>query len=117
MKKQNAFAAVVIVAVAVATVLFSSAFKSEPQPSGYEYATIIQTGYAWISVTTVRDGYSEQKTELSKQESNTLNTRPLLNKIMEFEKDGWELMDIKHTAGAGASVVYIHVADLRKPIR
>lgn len=34
------------------------------------------------------------------------------DKIIEFEKQGWELVEITHTTG----VTQIHLADLRRPI-
>ncbi len=116
MKKQNTVLAVVIVAVAAIVVLTASSFSS-PQAKGYEYATITQSGATWLSVSRTGVDFSEEKLNSPKSERGILNTKPLLTKIAEFEKEGWELVGITHmTYSAVGGIPYIHLADLRRPI-
>ena len=113
MKKKNALIVATLM-VAIVSVLVMSSFQSAPQVKGYEYLTITQTGVSWLSVAIANGAYTEEKLNLAKSEMSLFNTRPVLNKVMTFEKEGWELVQVSHQ-GIGAGGVY-HLADMRRPL-
>lgn len=114
MKKQQALFILVTVVIAAVILVTASSFSSPPQAKGYEYATIIQSGVSWLSIAKSAEPLTEEKLNLPKSESTSINTRPLLNKVIEFEKEGWEIVGITHYATGSTMVV--HMADMRRPI-
>lgn len=114
MKNQKTLFTLTVAAILV--LVLGSAFNSAPQETQvYEYATITQSGVSWLAVASTGGNYNAEKLSLSKPEVSSDNTRPLMGKVIEFQKNGWELMGITHLLGA-PPMGLIHVADMRRPI-
>ena len=101
MKRNNLFALLAILVVAVA--IF--AFKSNPVKPSYSYL-YIQTYHPDLDEVYISIGGKEyKKINLRKQHQGGFDLNPLINLINQYENEGWELQSFN--AGIGYTFTWM----------